>query len=103
MCIVWPPSAQVPFRGSSADRAVGFAAAALFFAALLQFLLKPDSETFGPLLALAQTWLSSFCDLRGGVAQELREGKMGAVCVSASKASSGALEGRGARSFLAMS
>lgn len=34
--------------------------------AVLQFLPTPDHETFGLLLAPAQTWLSSFCDLRGG-------------------------------------
>lgn len=57
--------------GSNADRAGGFercmqALFSLPFLQLLRFPLStPGHETFGPLLANAQTWLSSFCDLRG--------------------------------------
>lgn len=40
--------------------------------AVLRFLSTPDHETFGLLLAPAQTWLSSFYDLKGDM-----RGKMG--------------------------
>lgn len=44
-----------------------FVAAALLASAPVSLSLStPDHETSGPLLAPAQTWLSSFCDLRGG-------------------------------------
>lgn len=70
-----PRRRRCPFVAPVLTARVGSQAAALSRCTRLQF-SKPGHETFGLLLAPAQTWLSSFCDLRGDVRGE----GDGAVC-----------------------
>lgn len=57
----------------------------LFLSLLSAFLSTPDHETSGPLLAPAQTWLSSFVTSGALDAQERRRGKWGGVHANLAK------------------